>query len=170
MWAFLLPMPHIHTEPGEIDFVVNVYVVYRDKALLRFHEKHKMWLSPGGHVELNEAPEEAAQREVMEEVGIPVKIWSGNKEIFPIDDSLVEVHQYQELTPPLLMNIHKITDTHRHISMAYFALAETDNIVEPETHEKSGGCIWLTKEELVAHPDVDPATKHYAIKALGLLA
>ena len=61
-------MAHIHTEPGQIDFVVNVYVVYKNKVLLRFHEKYFLWLSVGGHVELNETPEVAAVREVKEEV------------------------------------------------------------------------------------------------------
>ncbi|MEK9151341.1 MAG: NUDIX domain-containing protein [Patescibacteria group bacterium] len=160
-------MPHIHTGPGQVDFVVNVYIVYRDKVLLRFHEKHHMWLSVGGHVELDEAPEDAAIREVQEEVGLAVKLWSGNRVQFM--NGFAD-EQYRELIPPLLMNIHKIDENHRHLSLAYFATAETDMVTEPDTYEKSGGCIWLTREELQAHPDIDQATKYYAAKALEVLA
>jgi hypothetical protein len=93
-------------------------------------------------------------------------LWEGNKE--HVADNLPE-YQYRELIPSLFLNIHKISDTHRHISFVYFALSDSDVIIEPETHEKSGGCIWLTKEELDVHPDVDLATKHYAFRALEIL-
>lgn len=160
-------MPHIHTKPGEIDLCVNVYVVYQNKVLLRFHEKHHMWLTPGGHVELDEVPEDAAIREVREEVGLDIKLWKGNKT--DLTKNYVE-HEYRELVPPFFMNVHKINDEHRHLSMAYFSTAGSDVIIEPDTDEKSGGCIWLTKEELQAHPDIDLATKFYAAKALEILA
>lgn len=159
-------MPHIHTKPGEIDFCVNVYVVYQNKVLLRFHEKYHMWITPGGHVELNEVPEDTAVREVKEEVGLDVELWMGNKTDLAKGYS---EHEYRELVPPFFMNVHKINGEHRHISMAYFATTNSDIITEPDTHEKSGGCLWLTKEELGAHPDIDPATKFYAAKALELL-
>ena len=159
-------MPHIHTEPGQADFVVNVYIVYQNKVLLRLHEKHHLWLSVGGHIELDETPEEAATREVKEEVGLDVKLWTGNKAVFPTG---FQDEEYRELTPPLFMNVHKINNEHRHVSLAYFVQAESDQIVEPDNHEKSGGCRWLTREELLADPEIDPATKFYATKALELL-
>ncbi|MDP3957518.1 MAG: NUDIX domain-containing protein [bacterium] len=161
-------MPHIHTQPGEIDLCVNVYVVYKNKVLLRFHDKHKMWLMPGGHIELDEVPEDAAVREIKEEVGLDVKLWKGNQVNFP--NILPASERYRELTPPILMNIHKINDEHRHIDLVYFATATTDIITEPNTQEKSGGCRWLTKEELLADPVIEEHIKQYSVKALELLA
>ena len=160
-------MAHIHTEPGQIDFVVNVYVVYKNKVLLRFHEKYFLWLSVGGHVELNETPEVAAVREVKEEVGLDVKLWDKNKPDFVTSDP-EEI--YKELIPPYYMNVHKTSGEHRHVSLAYFAIADSDNITEPDNHEKSGGCRWLTREELLVASDVDEANRQYALKALELLA
>jgi len=64
-------MPHIH---DKIDFTVEVFVVYNKKVLLRKHDKYKKWLSVGGHIELDENPNEAAIREVKEEVGIEVEL------------------------------------------------------------------------------------------------
>ena len=56
-------MPHIHEK---IDFTVGVFVVHKNKVLLRKHDKYHLWLDVGGHVELNEDPTEAAVREVKE--------------------------------------------------------------------------------------------------------
>lgn len=41
-----------------------------EKILLVGHKKALLWLSPGGHVDLNEDPKEAARRECFEELGI----------------------------------------------------------------------------------------------------
>ena len=62
-------MPHLHEK---IDFTAEVFIVYQNKVLLRKHDKYKMWLSVGGHIELDEEPNQAAVREVKEEAGLDV--------------------------------------------------------------------------------------------------
>ncbi len=64
-------MPHIH---DTIDFTVEAFVVHNDKVLLRKHDKYKIWLSVGGHIELDEDPNQAAFREVKEEVGLDIEL------------------------------------------------------------------------------------------------
>ena len=64
-------MAHIHEL---IDFVANAFVVYDNKVLLINHKKMKRWLSIGGHIELNENPEEGLFREIKEECGLDVEI------------------------------------------------------------------------------------------------
>ena len=59
-------MPHIHEK---IDYCVEVFIVYKNKILLRMHDKLGIWLSVGGHIELDEDPVEAAIREGREGVG-----------------------------------------------------------------------------------------------------
>ena len=71
-------MPHIHEK---IDFTVEVFIVHKDKVLLRMHDKYKKWMSVGGHIELHEDPVEAAHREVKEEVGLDIEL-VGNPRIF----------------------------------------------------------------------------------------
>lgn len=64
-------MPHIH---DLIDFIVNIFIVYENKVLLIYHKQLNKWLSIGGHIELNEDPEEALFREVREECGLEIRV------------------------------------------------------------------------------------------------
>ena len=89
-------MSHIHEK---IDFTVEVFLVYKDKVLLRLHEKYKIWLSVGGHIELDEEPNQAAIREVKEEVGLDIQLFD---DLQPFKD---ESNDYKELIPPKFMNI-----------------------------------------------------------------
>lgn len=56
---------------------VGVIVVKDNKVLLGQRKNahgEGSWAFPGGHLEMNETPEECAQRETLEEVGIRIKI------------------------------------------------------------------------------------------------
>jgi len=131
-------MPHVHEK---IDFTVEVFVVYKDKVLLRKHDKYGIWLGVGGHIELDEDPNQAAVREVKEEVGLnvtiisdPLSVWQGAQE-------------EKELAPPKFLNRHRISDTHEHVTMVYFAKSDTDTVVA-ESHDRSDEWKWLTYDEL----------------------
>lgn len=54
-------------------FVSTCYLVDEGRFLLQFHKKHQKWLPPGGHLEENETPPEAARREVLEETGLEIE-------------------------------------------------------------------------------------------------
>ena len=53
-------MPHIH---DKIDFTVAIFVVQQAKVLLVHHRALNKWLPLGGHIELDEDPEQAALRD-----------------------------------------------------------------------------------------------------------
>ncbi|MDO8620430.1 MAG: NUDIX domain-containing protein [bacterium] len=148
-------MPHIHEK---IDFTVEVFIVYKDKVLLRMHDKMKIWLGPGGHIELNEDPVEASLREVKEEVGLAVELVGGSR-----------IGSGQgDLLPPVAINRHHITPTHEHVSFIYFATSQS-SIINPEHEEdRSDECRWCTKEELLTM-DLLPNTRKYALAALERL-
>ena len=151
-------MPHIHER---IDFTVEVFVVYKNTVLLRMHDKYKKWLSVGGHIELDEDPNEAAVREVKEEVGLDVTLADNLR---PFQKDTLE---YRELIPPKFLNRHKISDTHEHITLIYFARARTDRLVIPENHEKSEEIKWFTKAELEKNQyGISDTIRFYALKAL----
>lgn len=159
-------MPHIHTGPGEIDRTVVVFIVHvpSKRVLLRHHDKYPMILPPGGHIENTQTAPEAALAEAKEEVGLDITLWNGNQFVDYEDEG------YTELVPPMALNIHFITPEHRHEAYVYFATAETTDIVEPEGRERSRGCFWLTKEDLLARKDLQQRIKQYALKALETLA
>ena len=146
-------MPHIH---DKIDFTVEVFIVYNNKVLLRKHDKYKMWLSVGGHIELDEDPNQAAIREVKEEVGLDVKLSKKSIELDEGDSS--------QLIPPKFLNRHSINENHEHITLVYFATSNTDklNLSDKEITEE---CKWFTKEELSSY-DLKRNVKFYAKKAL----
>ena len=153
-------MPHIHEK---IDFTVEVFVVYGDVVLLRKHDKYGIWLSVGGHIELDEDSTEAAIREVKEEVGLDVQLYYGG--FYP----LAKRSDYIELIPPQFMNRHKINEKHEHITLVYFARANTDQLVLSET-EKSSGCKWFTLGELDSlQYQINDEIKRYARSALEKL-
>lgn len=156
-------MAHIHEL---IDYTAGVYVVYKDKVLIRKHEKYHIWIHVGGHVELNEHPIEAAIREVYEEVGLKITIpgYSGirAKEA----PAYSKVDDIVSLPPPQHMNIHRINETHQHLDMLYYALADTDMVVPENPADQ---WVWLTTEEVANHPEMGVHTKEYALGALKAL-
>jgi len=130
-------MPHIH---DKIDFTVEVFVVCKDKVLLRKHDKYKFWLSVGGHIELDEDPNEAAVREVKEEVGLDVVLYDNLKH-------LPKTEKWKEIISPVMMNRHRINEKHEHVTFVYFGKSKTDKLVLSESEK--GECRWFTKEELL---------------------
>ena len=150
-------MPHIH---DIIDFTADVFIIHDHKVLLIFHKKHKMWLAVGGHIELNEDPDEALFREVKEECGLEIEIIGEKQPKF-------EMKGTKFLYAPVFMNIHDINETHKHIGLIYFAKAKSDKFVLSEKEHKD--IRWFSKEDL-DKPEfaLNEAVKFYAKELLNL--
>ena len=103
-------MAHIHEK---IDFTVAIFVVHDGKILLIHHRKLDKWLPLGGHIELDEDPEQAALREAKEESGLDVELLGER----PPTTS----PGTRALIAPRFLDIHRISDTHEHIGMIYWA-------------------------------------------------
>lgn len=149
-------MSHIH---DKIDFTVETFLVRENKVLLRMHDKYKIWLGAGGHIELDENPVQAAIREVKEEVGIDVAI--------PAPDyGLEELSDIEVLSTPKFLDIHKVKEGHQHISLIYFAKSPTYE-VRPAEGEAKTEFRWFTKEEL-DDPEykIRETIRHYAKAAI----
>lgn len=154
-------MPHIHEK---IDYVAETYIVNDKAVLLRIHDKYKIWLAPGGHVELNEDPAEAALREVKEEVGLDVTLL-GEAEAVPLRKGATK-----NLLLPRFMDRHNVTDVHEHIALVYFATSKERTVQQGEG-EISDEIRWFTKEEL-RDPvnNVGEMVQYHAIAALEAAA
>ncbi len=97
------------------DFTVAVFVVHNSKVLLHFHQKLQRWLPPGGHIDPNELPDEAAVREVMEETGVACTLLRGDTLTF--DDPTLPV----QLVTPAGIQLEQIGPDHQHIDLIYYA-------------------------------------------------
>lgn len=148
-------MPHIHEK---IDFTAQAFVVHKNRVLLHKHSKYDVWIGVGGHIELDENPNQAVIREVKEEVGLDIEL------IPPSYFKPLKIDGYEELIPPYFMNIHRISENHWHIGMEYFGISKTDEVIP----EHPGYVFkWLTKEEVErkALPFADKI-QEYAIAAI----
>ena len=153
-------MAHIHEK---IDFIVDVLIVYQNKVLIRKHEKYDKWLAVGGHIELDENPDQAAIREVKEEVGLDVELVPSRK--MPVPSNFEKC--FTELTPPWYCYVYKINDSHQHVSLVYFAVSKTDIIVPEEQSDISNEWKWFSKEELEKNEyEIPESILFYAKEAL----
>lgn len=152
-------MPHIHEK---VDFTVEVFIVYKNKILLRMHDKHKIWLSIGGHIELNEDPVEAAIREVKEEVGLDIKL------IGPKQPASNNELDYKSIVGSHYIGVHQVNDVHRHVVFVYFAKTNTDVISESTMEHERTETRWVTREEL-KKMNLRPNVLFYAEEALKKL-
>ena len=137
-------MAHIHTESGQLDYTVAGYIVHDNKTLLIKHKYLPIWTAPAGHVEINETPIEALFKEVREESGI--------------DDThltLVETHAHTAILDrgeatyiplPFDLEVHSITDQHRHINSSYVLISDTDDVRPGD--DESQTFRWFSVEDL----------------------
>ena len=147
-------MAHIHEK---IDFTVAIFVVHDAKVLLILHRKLGKWLPLGGHIELDEDPEIAALREAKEESGLDVELIGERP---PTTEPGTRA-----LIAPRFLDIHRISDTHEHIGMIYWArpLAGDVTLATEEHHD----IRWVREEELNSlRPPMTHAVKWYCRKAL----
>jgi 8-oxo-dGTP pyrophosphatase MutT (NUDIX family) len=147
-------MAHIHEK---IDFTVAIFVVQDGKVLLVHHRRLKEWLPLGGHIELDEDPEQAARREAQEESGLLIELVGERP---PTTEPGTRA-----LIAPRFLDIHRITATHEHIGMIYWAHRKAGELTlaTAEHHD----IRWCSREELeTLQPPLRNAVKWYCGKAL----
>jgi 8-oxo-dGTP pyrophosphatase MutT (NUDIX family) len=152
-----------------LDLCVDTYVVHEGAVLLRLHDKYNYWGAPGGHIDPGEDVNEAALREVWEEVGLQATL------VAPYGWIKNDSDHNKDLVPPMFVNRHKITDTHDH-SAFIFAAKSSAREINPQSLEDikaAAECIWVTKEELLKLHKRDTRlggdTYRYALAALELV-
>ena len=147
-------MAHIHEK---IDFTVAIFVVHEGRVLLIHHRKLDKWLPLGGHIELDEDPEQAALREAREESGFEVELLGERP---PTTEPGTRA-----LIAPRFLDIHRIHQTHEHIGMIYWARPRGGKLtLAPGEHHD---IRWCSPEEIEQlHPPISQAVKWYCLKAL----
>ncbi|MCL5680143.1 MAG: NUDIX domain-containing protein [Candidatus Marsarchaeota archaeon] len=139
--------------------VAGCLVINDGKILMLEHNKLGAWLYPGGHIEENEFPYEAAIRETKEETGLDVELL-GNDNIKHIDEGA-----HTLITPFAIVyeNVpYKTQPMHIHFDMVYVAKVIGGSI---STNSESTGSNWFSREEM-EKLDTLPNVKDIAIKAM----
>lgn len=93
------------------DFTATTFVVEDGRILLLWHRKMQAWLPPGGHIDPNELPDDAAAREVREETGLEV-VLLGEQDLWG---------EVRVLRRPHCILLEDISPGHQHIDLIYFA-------------------------------------------------
>ncbi len=129
-------MPHVHKY---IDFVSVAYIVHNDKVLLADHITYDTWLPIGGHIELQEDPQQALFREVREECGLEIEVLGMHLPAIPGDTT-------KPLYTPQHLNIHDVTEKHKHVVFVYFARSKSMKVVLAQGEHRA--LKWFTWQEL----------------------
>ena len=136
-------------------FCASTFVIdrYNKKILLVKHKKFNKWVQPGGHIEEDETPEEAAVREVFEETGLRIKLVG---ERFPRESDFVS---------PLAIQKNRGKTGDLHIDIVYVAEPLYEQDIKYDEKE-SLGIGWFSRNELEnisVFPDVK-ITMDYLLK------
>jgi len=122
------------------DFTVATFVINDDKVLLLWHKKLQMWLPPGGHIDPNELPDQAAIREVFEETGLEVLLAS------PL--SAPPMPGPQPLARPEGIQLESISPGHEHIDLIYFARLVDPDATPPKANDEVEHIGWYGLADL----------------------
>lgn len=147
-------MPHIH---DLIDFTVAIFIVHQQKVLLIHHRQLEKWLPIGGHIELDEDPEMAALREAREESGLEIEL-VGERPPTSEDGT-------KALIAPRFLDIHRISDSHRHIGMIYLARVKSGDLTLASAEHFA--IRWVSRDEMdELNPPLSGAIRWYCEQAL----
>ena len=117
-------------------FCASAFIIdpYTKKILLIKHKKNRRWTQPGGHIEGDETPEEAALREVYEETGLRVRLLGDR---FPREEDFIR---------PLGIQKNRNLKGDMHIDIIYAGIPKGE-IHEQISNESTDLC-WFSREEL----------------------
>ncbi len=155
---------------GVRHLTVSAFVSHEGRTLLHFHALNQMWLPPGGHVDANEDPPQAALREALEETGLAVTILPTSE---PFD-----YETPAQLPPPVTIMVESIADhprdgAHEHIDCIYFTRPRVEAGATVDAPE---GWVWVDAETLRSNraispkPDAAPVHIPEDVRVLGLAA
>ena len=148
-------------------FTATVYVVDRSgdapAVALHEHDRHGLWLAPGGHVERDELPHEAGLREVREELGFDVEL------VAPRDD--IESETTRSLPRPVHVQLADVNVTddgvgHQHVDLVYYAEAPHREIDPRAGEQPADHWEWFTDRELANDQEIAPDVAEIGRRAI----
>ena len=135
-------------------FTATTYLIDKinKRTLLHFHAKLQTYLPPGGHIEKNETPDEAALREITEETGLTQVEFI---EFSPLQPGNMD-HRSEILPMPYILLKEEIEDLHFHLDWIFYAY------IDPSHREFDSGFRWFTMDDLDKEQDIFVNVKRLA--------
>ncbi|MFC6963365.1 NUDIX hydrolase [Halocatena marina] len=141
----------------------TVYIVNDGATALHEHERLGIVVPPGGHVDRDELPHEAALREVREETGLTATLLDDTPDVSDPAETLPRP-RHQLLYD---VNVHDGIVGHQHIDQIYYAIVD-DRTIDPAVGETPAAAWkWYTPEKL-QHSDLAPDTVQIGIEAIRM--
>ena len=137
------------------DLTAAAYIFHNNKLLLILHAKLNLWLPPGGHLEPNETPDEAATREAREETGLNITLLN----VLPL--SIPSVEGSRDTPTPFFTNVHSVGD-HDHWGACYLSESSSSNVTMTSEIKKYR---WFSQEEVALDPLIRSDIKAIALAA-----
>lgn len=125
-------------------FTATVFIIHENKVLLIKHRKLNKWLPPGGHIDSNETPPEAAIREAKEETGLNIELISDENVWF----ENTNVKSFERPYHCMTACVPSFADqpAHFHMDLTYIGKV-VDGTLE-RNHQETLGIRWFTIDEI----------------------
>jgi 8-oxo-dGTP pyrophosphatase MutT (NUDIX family) len=125
-----LPRP-LDRDADPVHVTASALIANEHGVVLHLHKLIGLWLQPGGHIELGEAPSGAALREAIEETGLRCRWTDAGRVLFHVD-------------------VHPAARGHTHLDLRYVLTAEG----EPSpARGESRSVHWFTWDDAIAAAD-----------------
>lgn len=127
------PCSRSQFNPGHFTASAFVLNPAMDSILLIFHEKLKMWLQPGGHIEESDSTlERAARRELLEETGVAAP------KLHPKVDGIIAIDIHD-------IPARKSEPLHKHFDIRYLFIAQN---LQFQAASDALDARWVTLEKV----------------------
>ncbi len=155
-------------------FTATAFIIdSKKRTLLLWHKRLQRWMPPGGHLEENETPEDAAKRECKEETNLDVEIVGGaTHDLFEHDRT-----EGRMLLQPFSMLLEEIPacpergeEVHQHMDFLFIAKPLDESQAVTIAKEESDRMQWFTRSEIEAldeRTEIFSNVKMYILRALG---
>ncbi len=133
-------------------FTATAFIIdSKKRTLLLWHKRLQRWMPPGGHVDMNETPEDAAARECKEETNLDVEI-IGDTSTDLFEENRLEGSMLKKPIAMLLEEIpaspERNEPAHQHMDFLYIAKPLNETQAVQIAHGESDRMRWFTFEEV----------------------